>query len=152
MTVQLVLCAEMHKLGRVVGHGGAKSTSTFAPVVPRVPGKISHCPCGFGACGYVQHQFTLCVIITRKPLINVSCYGHRIIISLVCAEGATVCRCPFLEFFFIILSFLMVALGLCVWLCRIVKLFCNIYACRTFVLSSIGFTLMLVCCCHLLVC
>ena len=25
---------------------------TFAPVVPRVPGQISRCPCGVGAYGY----------------------------------------------------------------------------------------------------
>jgi len=39
-----VLCAEMHKLGRIVGHGGAKKVlgqkDTFAPVVQQYRGKF----------------------------------------------------------------------------------------------------------------
>jgi len=34
MTVQQVLCAEMHKFGRIVGHGGAKSTGAKGYVCP----------------------------------------------------------------------------------------------------------------------
>ena len=34
MTVQQVLCAEMHKFGRIVGHGGAKSTGAKGYICP----------------------------------------------------------------------------------------------------------------------